>query len=104
MSVSKVLYYRKIQFERITWEYVLAEQEGKLFFLGREKENGRLRDSVLLRSLPYSKHALRLFLDLCADSQTAPRMIEDLMVENLVPGRTLDIPYGEAYNINCKKR
>ncbi|MBR3837967.1 MAG: hypothetical protein IKJ74_07520 [Clostridia bacterium] len=104
MSVSKVLYYRKIQFESLTWEYVLAEQEGKLFFFGREKKNGLLRDSVCLHFLPYSENVLCFFLDQCAESQTAPRMIEELMVENLVPGFSLDISGGETYNNNRKKR
>lgn len=90
MSVSKVLYYRKIQFESTTWEYVLAERNGERFFWGRESEGSLLPDSVHLYALPYSKNALRLFLDRCAETQTAPKMIGELMEENLIPGWGLD--------------
>ncbi len=79
MAVSRILYYKTVQQNALKSEYILIQKREELSFFGREWESGKLSYTIRLSELPHRTRYLKIFLDRCVESDTSPRMVEELM-------------------------
>ncbi len=82
MTKIKIMFSRSVSQDRSVYHYLVWKREGEIFFRGTES-----RDGVCLyagepeRSLLSEERSLAFFRD-CADSNTHPCMLRELLLEH----------------------